>query len=268
MDIWVADGEKGLMRGHDGEFEKIGPAGEAICAFRGCIYCAGGGRGHCCKGKTGEEIFDLSLPTGVCALCPMGNNICALSQDADCICAFCPETGEMRYSAPAGVYPGDVCKSPCGRFLAAAGGLAGEILLYDEKLVCQKKYKVPGAACAVCFMPRGLLALCAVGEGELSSRLLKISSRGVMEEMYSFPEPPCCLCALPGGQCLVGCHQQVIFLRSDGKISWRLPCPCPVRIRFFQGRAMILDICRGEIFTPEGQVIYRGGAPGDVAGIR
>lgn len=265
MEIWAADGEKGLMRGRNGEFEKIGPAGEAVCAFRGCVYCAGGGRGHCYRGVTGEEIFDLSLPTGVCALCPLGDHICALSQDADCILAFCPGTGEMRFSVPAGVYPRDLCPSPCGRFLAAAGGLAGEIGIYDENFECRIQYKVPGAACAVCFLPRGMLALCAVGEGELSSRLMKISPRGVTEEMYSFPDPPCCLCALPGGRCLVGCHNQVIFLRADGRISRRIPCPCPVRIRYLKGKAAICDICRGEIFTPEGQVIYRGSAPGDGA---
>lgn len=263
--LYVADGEAGLMIGEGEKWRRAGPAGEAVCAFRGCIFCAGQGMGACYRGATGERIFDLSLPTGVCALCPLGGNICALSQDADCICAFCPFTGEMRYSAPAGVYPRDLCQSPCGRFLAAAGGMAGEILLMDEGLRCVKKYRVPGAACAVAFLPRGMLALCAVGEGELSSRLMKISPRGVMEEMHSFPDPPCCLCPLPGGRCLVGCHNQVICLRADGKITHRMAFPCPVRIRQLRGKLAICDICRGEIADGQGRILYRGGAPEDAA---
>lgn len=264
MKIWAADGEAGLMLGNGQGYRKIGPAGEALCAWDGCVYCAGGQKCHCYEDEKGEMRFDLSIPTGVCGLIPLGDSICALSSDADCLLAFCPRTGEMRFSAPAGNYPRDLCKSPCGRFLAVAGGAAGEILIFDESLACLEKYRVPGAACGVCFLPRGLMALCAVGEGELSSRLMRISPRGVGEEICALSDIPCSLCALPGGGCLAGCSDQVIRLRHDGKITFRLPAVYPARIRHFRGQSLICDLCQGEIVTLEGRAIYRGKAPLDV----
>ena len=265
MKIFVADGESGLMAGSGGELKKIGPPGEALCLQGGYLYCAGGSRCRCYHAQSEERLFDLSLPSGICGLSGMGNVICALSQDGDCLCAFCMATGEMRYSVPAGIYPRDCCKSPCGKYLAVAGGLSGEILLFDESLCCLKKYRVPGAACGVCFLPRGIAALCAVEEGELSSLLMKISPRGVTEEILSCPQAPCSLCALPDGQLLMGCSSQVIFLRPDGKISRRLSCIYPARIRRFRGTPLICDICRGEIFTGKEKILYHGKEPWDIA---
>ena len=264
MQMWAADGEAGLMRGSGGEFRRIGPPGEALCHWQGRVFCAGAGM---CRGyleSTGEMVAELSLPGGICGLAPLGDCICALSAEADCLCAFCPRTGEMRLSAPAGVYPRDLCLSPCGRFLAVAGGAAGEMLLFDQQLCCLQQLRLPGVCCGVCFLARGMAALCAVGEGELSARLIGVSPRGVTEEMLAFPDVPCSLCALPGGGCLMGCNGQVIALRGDGRVLRRISCGYPARIRHAWGRALICDLCPGEIFTPAGERLYRGGAPWDV----
>lgn len=263
MKIFVADGEAGLMAGDGQEFRKIGPPGEAVCRYGNRIYCAGGQGCACYEMEEKEKIFHLSLPTGVCALCGFGPFICALSQDADCICAFCPEKGEMRLSVPAGAYPRDLCPSPCGKFLAAAGGAAGEILLFDQNLCCLQCYPVPGWACGVCFQSRGMMALCAVEDGDLTGRLISISPRGVQEEMAAFSTLPCCICALSGGRCLVGCQDRAMGLRADGSIFYRRVCAYPNRIRYMQGKALICDLCGGEIVTGEGKCLYRGPAPMD-----
>lgn len=261
--MWVADAQMGLMLVTENGCRKIGPPGCALCAGKGKIYCAGTGRCGCYDWKTGEMCFDFPLPGGVCALGMAGDKICALSSDADSISAFDGERGELLFSAPAGVYPRDFSVSPCGRYLAVAGGAAGEILLFDEMLQCRMRHRVAGIACGVAFLPRCLAALCAVGEGELSARLLLISPRGVMEEAFLCPDVPCALCALPGGQCLIGCHGAVYGLRADGKIMPRLACAYPARIRLAHGQGLICDAWQGDVLRLNGRCLYRGKEPAD-----
>lgn len=265
MNIWVADGARGLMRGSGGAYRQMGPPGNALCLSGGRVFCAGQNRCACLDRESGETLFDFPVPTGVCALAALGDVVCALSSDADSLSAFSAQTGEMLFSAPAGAYPRDLCVSPCGRYIAVAGGAAGEVALFDETLACVQRRRVPGAACAVCFLPRCLAVLCAVGDGDLSSRLLRVSPRGVIEEMYSCPSAPCALCATPGGQCLMGCHGAVFRLRADGHLSYRVPCAYPARLRNFREGALICDAWQGCVLTVTGRPLYTGKEPWDVA---
>jgi len=264
MQIWAADGEAGLMVKNGAEYVKIGPPGEALCPYSGRVFCAGRGECRGYRPDTGEILLSMAVPGGICAMAAFGGRLCALSSEADCLCALCPRTGEMHFSTPAGNYPRGLCLSPCGRFLAVAGGASGEALLFDQQLCCLQQLRLPGVCCGICFLARGMAALCAVGEGELSSRLMHISPRGVIEEMLAFPDVPCSLCALPGGGCLAGFNGQVIGLRPDGRIFLRLPVGYPACIRHLAGCSMICDLSPGRIITTDGTCIYRGPAPWDV----
>ena len=264
MQCWVADGQKGLLQVEKGACRKIGPPGYALCAAGGKIFCAGE-KSCAAYGRAGRLLLETPLPTGVCALAPLGGMICALSSDADSVTAFSAETGETLFSTPAGVYPRDLCTSPCGRFLAAAGGAAGEILLWDGCLRCVKTYRVPGVACGVCFLPRAIAVLCAVGDGELSARLMLISPRGVTEEAFAFPDAPCGLCALPGGLCLVSGPGRVWALRPGGKVAFRVPCGYPVRLRPFSSGALICDAQEGRVTLLTGETVCQTPDPRDAA---
>ncbi len=261
MGLWVADGEKGLIREADGAFARIGPPAYALCAGGGRVYCACAGLCQCRDGRTGKPLFDFPLPPGVCALCLFGGMVCALSTEADCVAACDPATGQMLYSAPAGAYPRDLC--PCGRLLAVAGGAAGEVLLMDEGLRLTARHRVPGAARAVRMLPRGLYVLCAAGEEEPASRLIRISPRGVSEEVYSDPRPPTVLCALPDGRCLAGCRESVALLRPDGRLLGRERCAYPARLRPCRRGVMMCDSWQGTVRLFSGGLMYRGGEPLD-----
>lgn len=263
MDVWAADGEMGLMRGGGGEFIRLGPPANALCALQGRVYCAGADAGACLDGCTGEGLFDFPVPPGVCALCPFQGMLCALSAEADCVWAYDPETGAVLLSAPAGVYPRDMCPSPSGKFLAVAGGAAGEILILDGGLQTAARYRTAGTVCGVCFGPKGLMALCAAGEEQLSARLLRISPRGVAEEVFTDPRPPASLCAAGDGGCLVGCQDGAALLRWDGRITARQSCAWPARLRPLRGDALICDSWQGEVKTLSGRVLYRGKEPLD-----
>lgn len=261
MPIWIADGEKGLMRADSGTCRLAGAPGAALCALDGTLFCAG--RDLCLAyDSSGQVLLEAPLPPGVCALAAFGNRICALSSEADSVIVFSGRTGAPLWAAPCGVCPRDLCVSPCGQYLAVAGGAAGEVLLLDTQLRCQAVFRVPGAACAVCFLPRGLAALCAVEDRELSARLFRVTPRGVTEEIFLFPAIPCALCALPDGGCLVGCHGQVTALRADGKVTRGLPCVYPARLRRSPKGPLICDSCGG-VYDLSGYCLYRGGEPLD-----
>ena len=268
MKIWVADGEAGLMQGDGNSFFRAGEECLALCAGLGHIYCAGRKRGQCLDGVSGKMLFDFPVPGGICAMGMLGDQVCALSADADSLSAFCGHTGALLFSAPAGDYPRDLCISPCGKYLAVAGGAAGEILLFDRSLSCIQKRRVPGAVCAVCFLARHMAALCAVGDQELSARVMRISPRGVAEEIYDCPRAPCSMCALSGDRLLVGCHEELALLRGDGRVMRRFSCAYPARLRPYRDGALICDGWQGTVRALGGPVLYRGKEPGDVICIK
>ncbi len=261
VSIFAADREAGLFRLDGG---RMGPGGQAVCAGFGRVYCAGPGECRCYSAGTGEMLGVFPVPTGVCAMACLGGMVYALSSDSDSVSAFHPETGQLLIAAPAGMYPRALCKSPCGRYLAVAGGAAGEILIFDGQLRPVGRRRVPGTACGVCFLPRGLCALCAVGDGEISSRLYCISPRGNVEERFAHPAPPCALCALPGGGCLVGCHGEIVCLRPDGKISFRLPCAYPAKFLQTGRETLLCDAWQGTVRTLNGRTLYQGREPCDL----
>jgi len=268
MKIWVADGEAGLMQGNGQGFCWAGESCCALCAGLGHIYCAGQKRGVCLDGGSGDVLFDFPVPGGICAMGMLGERVCALSSDADCLSAFCAHTGALLFSAPAGDYPRDLSISPCGKYLAVAGGAAGEVLLFDDNLSCIQKRRVPGAACAVCFLPRHMAALCAVGDQELSTRVMRISPRGVAEEMYVSPQVPCSMCALEGNRFLVGCHGEIALLRGDGRVLRRFSSVYPNRLRPFREGALICDGYQGTVRCLGGPILYQGKEPWDAIGIK
>ena len=263
MRLWAADGEQGLMRAEAGSLCRLGPPCGALCFGWGRIFCAEQHRCVCRGQETGDVLFDLPLPTGVCAMTVWENQVCALSADADSVTAFSALTGELLCCAPAGMYPRDLCVSRQGRFLAVAGGASGSVLLLDRQLRPLREYRLPGTVCGVCCLRRSLLALCAVERTEIETRLLHVSLRGAAEEVFSSPLMPSCLCSLPGNGCAVGCMGQVMLLSSHYKPVRVLSCPCPVRVRPTRRGLLICDPCRGEAALADGQTLYRGPSPQD-----
>ena len=263
MRLWVADGEAGLFRIGKGERTRLDAPGDALCACGGMLCCAGRGRCALYDPETGQKAWDAAVPSGVCALAALEGLICALSQDADSVTALSARSGETLFTAPAGVYPRDLCADPQGRHLAVAGGAAGEIWILDDALRCVQKYRVPGTACGVCFLPRCLMALCAVEDGDLSARLLRISFRGVTEEAFRQALVPSCLCALPGGGCAVGCHGAVTCLGPAQTVFRARAVPFPARLRFGRLGLLIADPCQGAVSLFSGETLYRGPSPQD-----
>lgn len=261
MALWIADGNMGLRKNQG---PPVTPGCFALCKTEKRLFAAAGKTGYCLCRKTEEILFEFSIPPGVCTMAAFGPHICALSRDTDSLCAFSPDDGALCLCAPAGIYPRDFSVSPCGRYLAVAGSAAGEVILMDRELRCIRTEKVAGAAIGVCFLPAGLAVLCAMGDENLSSRLIVIHPRGVTEELFSTQKPPLCLCALPDGGCLIGCHGQVLRLNGSGRLSGRLSSPLPVRVRTVKGGILIADSLNGTVKDGQNHLHYQGKEPTDM----
>ena len=259
MGLWVADEEKGLMLLDENGCRRAGPPGEALCQTGGRIWCAGAERCYCYAERTGEYLCGTALPTGICSLAAMGNQVYALSSDADSITAFTADTGEIIGCTPAGVYPRDLCAHPGGRMLLAAGGASGEMLLFDADLNKLKAYRLPGTVCGACFLARGMAALCAVERGEtLAARLYAVSFRGVVEDFFSLPLVPNCLCPLPDGGCMMGCCGEIIRFHTNKKAALRQPFSCPLQLRAARDCILLCEAGDGVFLLPSRRRVYTG----------
>lgn len=259
MALWVADGALGVFRDQQPLLDQ--PC-FALCREKYTCFAAGTRQGHCLHEKTGKALFSFALPGGVCAMEMFGGHLCALSTEADALFAFHPQTGSLCLSAPAGNYPRHFAISPCRTFAAVAGGAAGDVLIFDRQLHCIRTFRVPGAAVSLCFLPRGLAVLCAVGDDQVSSRLYCISPRGVTEEIFACPTPPSTLCALPDGRLLVGCHGGIWHFHH-GRTVGRRPCIYPARIRPHARGYLYADAWQGTVCTEKGTPCCQGSEPLD-----
>ncbi len=246
MALWVADAQKGLTVLEGGAQTRLMDAPCALCSARQRVYCASAQEGVCYCAQSHAVLMDFPVPPGVSRMAAVQQGVFALSEDADSISRLEAETGELSISAPAGLYPRDVSISPCGNFLAVAGGAAGEVLLFDTQLSCINRVRVAGIASAVCFAPRGMLALCAVGDHEVCSRLLFISQRGVSEEVITLQGAPSALLAHQGCY-LAGCNGALVCLRADGRILYRLRLSYPQRIIPLKQGVLVADVHQGAV---------------------
>lgn len=259
MGLWVADGEKGLMLLDENDCRRVGPPGETLCRAGEKIWCAGAGWCRCYAEGRGEFLCETALPTGICAMAAMNNQVYALSSDSDSVTAFDAATGEILCCTPAGVYPRDLCAHPDGKLLLTAGGASGKMLLFDADLNKLKTYRLPGTVCGACFVPRGLAALCAVERGEtLAARLYAVSFRGVTEEIFSSPLVPNFLVGLPDGGFVLGCCGEIVRFRANKKAALRQPFSCPLRLRASRGAMLLCEAGEGVYSLPFRRRVYAG----------
>ena len=265
--MWIADEERGLLGPGGGEPLCAAPL--ALCACGSALVCACMREARVYALDTGREVAAYPLPPCTRRMCALPGALYCLSGDGDSLSLLCPMTGQLRLCVRAGCDPRDLALSPDCRLLAAAGGAAGRLLLFDSvTLRPLRDIPLPGVVDAVCFRGAELLALCAIENGEISAGLYHISVRGVVTELRRLPGLPGALLPLPGGELLVGALGTLLLLRSDGRLLRRYPCGLPARLRLCRGHALCADPLEGRLLRVplrEGRVetLYTGGAPAD-----
>ena len=267
MGLWIADEERGLFGPGAGEPLCAGPLG--LCACGNALVCACMREARVFALDTGREVAAYPLPPCTRRMCALPGALYCLSGDGDSLSLLCPMTGQLRLCVRAGCDPRDLALSPDCRLLAAAGGAAGKVLIYESAALRPlRDIPLPGVVSAVCFRGAELLALCAIENGEISAGLYQISVRGVVTELRRLPGLPGALLPLPGGELLVGALGALLLLRADGRLLRRYPCGLPARLRLCRGCALSADPLEGRLLRVplrEGRMeaLYTGGAPAD-----
>ena len=104
--------------------------------------------------------------------------------------------------------------------LAVAGGAAGAVLVYRAReLTLIRSLPLPGVVSAAAFAGAELLALCAVDEGRLQSRLFRISIHGVVSALGCWEGLPGALLIHPDGMIVCGVLGKLLLLRPDGRFG-------------------------------------------------
>ena len=262
MSLWIADAREG----------RLSPAGERLCAQPLCLCVCGGAVVCACPrcarvfAADGSELGSYPLPPGVRCMQALPGALYCLSGEADSVSLLCPRTGQLRLCTQAGCDPRDLALSPCRRMLAAAGGAAGRLYLYDSyTLELLRVISLPGIVYAVCFWNGGMMALCGIGADEPSAALYRISARGVVSEALRLSGLPGALLSLPGGGLMAGTLGHLAILRQDLTAQRRFACGLPARLRLYPGFALCADPLEGRLLRiplREGkpQTLYAGEA--------
>ena len=275
MALWIADEGAGLIRsGADGE-RRLCAQPLSLCACGNTLVCAQAQQAAVYAADTGAALGRYPLPPGARRMCALPGALYCLSSDADSISLLCPRTGRLLLCAQAGCYPRDLALSPCRRMLAVAGGAAGAVLVYRAReLTLIRSLPLPGVVSAAAFAGAELLALCAVDEGRLQSRLFRISIHGVVSALGCWEGLPGALLIHPDGMIVCGVLGKLLLLRPDGRVARCLPCGLPACLRPCPGGLLCadaLDGCQrygiirrnGFLYLDNGKEIqFRG--PGDV----
>ena len=268
MGLWIADEERGLIA--PGGREPLCPAPISLCVCGSAAVCAGMREARVFALDTARELAAYPLPPCTRRMCALPGALYCLSGEADSLSLLCPVTGQLRLCVRAGCDPRDLALSPGCRMLAAAGGAAGKLFLFDSPdLRALRTIPLPGVVYSVCFRGAELLALCAIEAGEISACLYRISPRGVVTELMRLPGLPGALLPLPDGGLLVGALGSLSHLRPDGRLLRRYPCALPARLRLYGGCALCADTLGGRLLRVSlrggtAEAVYCGGAPVDM----
>lgn len=248
MALWVADEGGHLLRQDADQRLKLCAQPLCLTACSDCVICAACDGAHVYAADTAKELHRYPLPPGVNRLCALPDALFCLSSEADSVSLLCPQTGRLRLCAQAGCYPRDMKISPCGRYVAVAGGAAGTLtLLSSRSLTPLRQIMLPGVVCAAAFLPSGMAALCAVGESDVTSQLYRLSPRGVISEVMRCPGLPGALAALPDHTLLLGALGELLRLRPDGRILQRIPCGLPAALRVYPAFSLAADPLSGQV---------------------
>lgn len=269
MALWIADEGAGLIRSSaDGE-RRLCAQPLSLCACGNTLVCAQAQQAAVYAADTGAALGRYPLPPGARRMCALPGALYCLSSDADSISLLCPRTGRLLLCAQAGCYPRDLALSPCRRMLAVAGGAAGAVLVYRAReLTLIRSLPLPGVVSAAAFAGAELLALCAVDEGRLQSRLFRISIHGVVSALGCWEGLPGALLIHPDGMIVCGVLGKLLLLRPDGRVARCLPCGLPACLRPCPGGLLCADaldgcVTRVTAALTDAQCVYRGDSPLD-----
>jgi len=206
------------------------PGAGALCPWHGAVLCADSAD-DCVRVLDADTLRTqrvLPAGPGIRALRPGmdGASLYALASDADSLLKLDVTDGSLQMLARVGVQPRDMALDASGRLLAVAGGASCCVhILRSDTLAPAATIDVDGIAVGVCFGPGALWALCAVGQEEMSSCLMRVRiGNWRTERVLRLEGMPGGLIGLPDEGVLIGLLDGVLYVAKHGKrAAWRIP---------------------------------------------
>jgi len=235
MRLLVSDAGNGTLAAYDARTlaplaSCLIPGAGALCAWRGAVLCADGAE-NCVRvldAGTLETLRRIPAGPGIRTLLPGmdGASLYALAGDADSLLKLDATDGTLQLLARVGVQPRDLAMDASGRMLAVAGGASCCVhILRGDTLAAIATIDVDGIAVGVCFGPGTLWVLCAAGQEEMSSCLMRVrTGNWRIERVLRMEGMPGGLIGLPDEGALIGLLDGVLYVGKHGKrAAWRIP---------------------------------------------
>ncbi len=269
--IWVADAGAGTVTAYDARTLAVTgaqdvPGAGALCAWRGDVLCATQAEECIVRldGASMEIVQRMPVGPGIRAIraAPDERTLYALSSDADSLMMIDGTTGALLMLTDAGVQPRDLALDGSGQLIAVAGGAACCVyVLRADTLAPVLRIPVEGVAVGVAFAPDALWVLCAVGQEELGTSVLRVRvGDGHIERRLDMEGMPGGLIASPDDGVLIGLLDGMAYVAKHAKrVGWRIALDGAlpdVAARHGKqvlwsdglgGRVWLLDLARGKM---------------------
>lgn len=199
----------------------------AICAWDGEVFCASLSEASIWR-LSADSLMPLqriAAAPGIHRLRAVCGSLYALSSDADSLLMLDLARGTPQMLTRVGVQPRDLAVDPTGRLVAVAGGASCSVLILSgETLALQRSIDVDGVAVGVGFAEDCLWVLCAVGQEELSSSLLRVRlGTGQVERRLLLEGMPGGIAILPDQSVLIGLLDGIVMVARHAKrVAWRI----------------------------------------------
>jgi hypothetical protein len=235
MRLLVSDAGDGTLTAYDARtlaplVSRDLPGAGPLCAWHGAVLCTDSADGcvRVLDAGTLDTLRSIPAGPGIRALRPGldGASLYALAGDADSLLKLDITGNTLQMLARVGVQPRDLALDPSGRMLAVAGGASCCVhILRSDTLTSAATIDVGGIAVGVCFGPGVLWALCAAGQEEMSSCLIRMRAGSWrIERRLHMEGMPGVLVGLPDEGVLIGLLDGVVYVARHGKrAAWRIP---------------------------------------------
>lgn len=197
--VWVADETGTRSQKLDCPFEwPCAPCASAACM---AVYCPKERECLCMERRSGKLISRMPGVPGLCDMCfsECSRYLFQLSSEADCVHACCVATGELRYAAPAGVFPR--CMKRLGSMLLCAGGAVNEACLLHTPDLTRMYTVQTGHPCfAADFWQGGLVLVCAAEGDDIRTVVYTMAAHAVKpKKLIEMPGIPAGIWVCPDG---------------------------------------------------------------------
>ncbi|MDR1570726.1 MAG: lactonase family protein [Oscillospiraceae bacterium] len=229
--VLVSDAADGLLTSHAlidlTEIDRVQMQGRPgyIYTRNGCVYIADGAAIARLRGDTLQPDFEYAAGEDIerILISHDGSRLWALLGGADTLLMMDAYSGEWLMSAPVGSHPRDLRLDRSGRYLIAAGGDTGTVVVLEaDTLIKQAEYAVDGPAVGAFFAIDGVVILSETGDYEPFAQVGVYTKTGEFERLFLLPGIPTCFSMAMNGLIVGHLNAMTMLNLQHREVRWRI----------------------------------------------